>query len=351
MPAAKKAKAISLSLSTAIFVMAGLTGCGDGRDNNNLQTNNAGQEVRGLNRYGVETNGMDGIRAKSYRMHNVTDLKSSDELAKRITEMKEIKSANVLLTDHNAYVAVRLTDGHAGKMDSQANGNGRGSQNSTMNGTMRNRASGTMRSESLNQDMGGMRVHAGDGTRSPYTTSGIAPGLNTGSATDRSHMGNDRSIYGTMGTGTIGMMRGLTNTGRDRTMSDGRYGMQSEGQNAGQRQDNSDDNTSEEIKGKVAAKIKQFAPNVENVYVSANPDFVDHVQTYADDIRNGKPVSGMIDTFQSMVERIFPTNSMNQRRDGILGDGMTNRNRNNNTDGIMNRNNNNDGIMNPNNGR
>ncbi|WP_154896327.1 YhcN/YlaJ family sporulation lipoprotein [Paenibacillus illinoisensis] len=335
MPAAKKAKAISLSLSTAIFVMAGLTGCGDGRDNNNMQTNNAGQEVRGLNRYGVETNGMDGIRAKSYRMHNVTDLKSSDELAKRITEMKEIKSANVLLTDRNAYVAVRLTDGHAGKMDSQANGNGNGGRNSTMNGNLRNRASGTMRSESMNQDLGGMRVHAGDGTMSPYTTSGIAPGLNTGSATDRSHMGNDRSIYGTMGTGTFGMMRGLTNTGRERTMSDGHYGMQSEGQGVGQRQDSSDDNTSEEIKGKVAAKIKQFAPNVENVYVSANPDFVDHVQTYADDIRNGKPVSGMIDTFQSMVERIFPTNAMDQRRDGILGDGMMNRN-NNNNDGIMN---------------
>ena len=190
--------------------MAGLTGCGDGRDNNNLQTNNAGQEVRGLNRYGVETNGMDGIRAKSYRMHNVTDLKSSDELAKRITEMKEIKSANVLLTDRNAYVAVRLTDGHAGKMDSQSNRNG--NHNSTMNGTLRNRASGTMRTESMNQDLGGMRVHAGDGTMSPYTTSGIAPGLNTGSATDRSHMGNDRSIYGTMGTGSFGMMRGLRTT-------------------------------------------------------------------------------------------------------------------------------------------
>ena len=44
----------------------------------------------------------------------------------------------------------------------------------------------------------------------------------------------------------------------------------------------------------------------------------------------------MIDTFQSMVERIFPTNAMNQRRDGILGDG------------VLNRNNNNDGIMHPN---
>ncbi|GAB1159047.1 hypothetical protein YWY31_50720 [Paenibacillus illinoisensis] len=333
MPAVKKATAISLSLSTAIFVMVGLTGCGTSTKDNNLQTNSVRHEVRGINRYGVESNGMDGIRAKSYRMHNVTDLKSSDELAKRITEMKEVKSARVLLTDRNAYVALRLTDGHAGKVESQANHNG---QSSTLNGTTRNHTNGTMRSKSMNQDLGGMRVHAGDGTMSPYTTSGIAPGLNTGSATDRSHMGNDRSIYGTMGTGSFGMMRGLTNTGRERTMSDGHNGMKSEGQGVGQRLDSSDDNTSEEIKGKVAAKIKQFAPNVENVYVSANPEFVDHVESYAKDIRNGKPVSGMIDTFQSMVERIFPTNAMNQRRDGILGDG------------VLNRNNNNDGIMNPN---
>ncbi|QLG36691.1 hypothetical protein HW560_00040 [Paenibacillus sp. E222] len=104
---------------------------------------------------------------------------------------------------------------------------------------MRNRANGTMRTESYNQDMGGLRVHGGNGTMSPYSTSGIAPGLNTNAATDRSHMGNDRSIYGTMGTGSYGMMRGLTNSGNARTMTDGHYGMKSETS----RIDSTDDNT------------------------------------------------------------------------------------------------------------
>ncbi|UPK42954.1 YhcN/YlaJ family sporulation lipoprotein [Paenibacillus pabuli] len=313
MPAAKKATAISLSLSTAIFVMAGLTGCGTSTKDNNLHTQSVRHEVKGINRYGVESNGMDGIRAKSYRTHNVTNLKSSDELAKRIAEMKEVKSAHVMLTDRNAYVAVRLTDGHAGKLESKS---------------LRNRANGTMRTESYNQDMGGLRVHGGNGTMSPYSTSGIAPGLNTNAATDRSHMGNDRSIYGTMGTGSYGMMRGLTNSGNARTKTDGHYGMKSETS----RIDSTDDNTPEEIKSKISAKIKQFAPHVENVYVSANPDFVQHVETYSKDIRNGKPVSGMINTFQSMVERIFPTNALNRNhRDGVLDDGIMNRT---NHDGI-----------------
>ncbi|WP_405153799.1 YhcN/YlaJ family sporulation lipoprotein [Paenibacillus sp. FSL K6-0108] len=316
MPAAKKATAISLSLSTAIFVMAGLTGCGTSTKDNNLHTQNVRHEVKGINRYGVESNGMDGIRAKSYRTHNVTNLKSSDELAKRISEMKEVKSAHVMLTDRNAYVAVRLTDGHAGKLESKS---------------LRNRANGTMRTESMGHDMGGVRVNGGNGTMSPYSTSGIAPGLNTNAATDRSHMGNDRSIYGTMGTGSYGMMRGLTNSGNARTMTDGHYGMKSETS----RIDSTDDNTPEEIKSKISAKIKQFAPHVENVYVSANPDFVQHVEGYATDIRNGKPVSGMLNTFQSMVERIFPTNALNtNHRNGVRNNGIMNPN---NNDGMTNR--------------
>ncbi|QOS80869.1 YhcN/YlaJ family sporulation lipoprotein [Paenibacillus sp. JNUCC31] len=319
MPAAKKATAISLSLSTAIFVMVGLTGCGTNtKDNKNLHTQSVRHEVKGINRYGVESNGMDGIRAKSYRMHNVTNLKESHELAKRITEMKEVKSAKVMLSDRNAYVAVRLADGHTGKLESK------------MNGTHGNRANGTMRTESLNQDMGGMRVNGGNGTMSPYRTSGIAPGLNTNAATDRSHMGNDRSIYGTMGTGSYGMMRGLTNSGNARSMSDGHYGMKSDTA----RVDSTDDNTPEEIKSKISAKIKQYAPHVENVYVSSNPEFVQHVESYSTDIRNGKPVRGMIGSFQSMVERIFPTNAVNpNHRDGVHPDGILHRN----NDGLMNR--------------
>ncbi|GGH61533.1 YhcN/YlaJ family sporulation lipoprotein [Paenibacillus silvae] len=326
MPTVKKATAITLSLSTAIFVMAGLTGCGN-RDNN-LHTQSVREQAHGINRYGVETNGMDGIRAHSYRMHNVTDLRSSDELAKRIAEMKEVESAHVMLTDRNAYVAVRLANGHAGKLGSKSTGH----MGNRLNGTMRNYASDTMRDGNMNRDMGGMRVHGGSGTNSPYSTSGIAPGLNTGTATDRSHMGNDRGIYGTMGTGAVGMMRGLTKSGTARPMNESQYGTRSE---RPRMMDSSDDNTPEEIKGKISAKIKQFAPNVENVYVSANPDFVGQVENYAADLRNGKPVSGMIDTFQSMVERIFPTNAAEtHNRDGVLGDGVMNRNHNG---GMMNR--------------
>lgn len=311
MPAAKKAKAITLSLSTAIFVMAGLTGCGTSRDAGNVQTKSVRHETKGINRYGVETNGLDGIRARNYRAHNVTSLKTSDELAKHIADMKEVKSANVLLTDRNAYVAVRLTDGHAGKLNT----------NSYRARSYSGYADNTMRSRSLSPDMGGLRVNDGAGTRSPYSVDRVTPGLNTGTATDRSHLSNDRGLYGTMGTGTYGMMRGLT--GSDRipiNENTGDYGVKREN-----RVNSSDDNTPAEIKGKIAARVKQFAPNVENVYVSSNPEFVEHAEKYSTDLRSGKPVSGMLDTFSSMVERIFPTNAMNHHRDGVLDRGVTER--------------------------
>lgn len=310
MPAAKKAKAITLSLSTAIFVMAGLTGCGTNRDAGNVQTKSVRHEARGINRYGVETNGLDGIRARNYRAHNVTSLKTSDELAKRIADMKEVESANVLLTDRNAYVAVRLTDGHAGKLNT----------NSYRARSYSGYADDTMRSGTLSPDMGGLRVNDG-AAASPYGVDRVTPGLNTGTATDRTHLNNDRGLYGTMGTGSYGMMRGLTGNDRiPRNENTGDYGVKREN-----RVNSSDDNTPAEIKGKIAARVKQFAPNVENVYVSSNPEFVEHAEKYSTDLRNGKPVSGMLDTFSSMVERIFPTNAMNHHRDGVLDHGVTER--------------------------
>lgn len=309
MPAAKKAKAITLSLSTAIFVMAGLTGCGTNRDAGNVQTKSVRHEARGINRYGVETNGLDGIRARNYRAHNVTSLKTSDELAKRIADMKEVESANVLLTDRNAYVAVRLTDGHAGKLNT----------NSYRARSYSGYADDTMRSGTLSPDMGGLRVNDG-AAASPYGVDRVTPGLNTGTATDRTHLNNDRGLYGTMGTGSYGMMRGLTGNDRiPRNENTGDYGVKREN-----RVNSSDDNTPAEIKGKIAARVKQFAPNVENVYVSANPEFVEHAEKYSTDLRNGKPVSGLLDTFSNMVERIFPTNAMNHR-EGVLDQGVTER--------------------------
>ncbi|MBR8645716.1 YhcN/YlaJ family sporulation lipoprotein [[Brevibacterium] frigoritolerans] len=41
--------------------------------------------------------------------------------------------------------------------------------------------------------------------------------------------------------------------------------------------------------------------------MSANPDFVQRMDRYANDIENGKPVEGFAEEFRELVTRIFPS--------------------------------------------
>lgn len=67
------------------------------------------------------------------------------------------------------------------------------------------------------------------------------------------------------------------------------------------------DTVTKEIKEKIAAEIKKHDATIKDVYVSANPDFVDRVNVYAEEARAGHPIKGFVDEFRTMVERIFPT--------------------------------------------
>lgn len=61
-----------------------------------------------------------------------------------------------------------------------------------------------------------------------------------------------------------------------------------------------------EIEDRIAQRVRSVDPDIENVYVSTNPDFVDRVNTYADDIRQGRPVAGFAEQFNEMIQRLFP---------------------------------------------
>lgn len=57
---------------------------------------------------------------------------------------------------------------------------------------------------------------------------------------------------------------------------------------------------------KISDQVKLADPDIDRVFVSVNPDFYNHMNNYADDIRSGRPVSGFIEEFSKMVQRIFP---------------------------------------------
>ncbi|MBT2699238.1 YhcN/YlaJ family sporulation lipoprotein [Bacillus sp. ISL-40] len=60
------------------------------------------------------------------------------------------------------------------------------------------------------------------------------------------------------------------------------------------------------IKEKIARAVKSVDRNIDNVYISVNPDFYDRMNAYSRDIRNGRPVSGFIDEFSDTIRRVFP---------------------------------------------
>lgn len=68
---------------------------------------------------------------------------------------------------------------------------------------------------------------------------------------------------------------------------------------------------SDQVKGKVADKVKSVNTSVQNVYVSASPDFVERMSAFRQDLQNGKPAAGFIKEFYNVIERVFPTRAGN----------------------------------------
>ncbi|MFJ9386152.1 YhcN/YlaJ family sporulation lipoprotein [Peribacillus sp. NPDC101481] len=71
--------------------------------------------------------------------------------------------------------------------------------------------------------------------------------------------------------------------------------------------DGGDKDISNDLKERVADTVRGADPSVDQVYVSANPDFVQRIEGYANDIENGKPVAGFAEEFRELVTRIFPS--------------------------------------------
>lgn len=64
---------------------------------------------------------------------------------------------------------------------------------------------------------------------------------------------------------------------------------------------------SRDIERKIADQVKAADRDINDVYVSVNPDFYDRMTNYSNDIRSGRPITGFFDEFTETVRRIFPT--------------------------------------------
>ncbi|NRG47949.1 YhcN/YlaJ family sporulation lipoprotein [Bacillus sp. CRN 9] len=61
-----------------------------------------------------------------------------------------------------------------------------------------------------------------------------------------------------------------------------------------------------DIEQKISDQVKAADQDIDQVYVSVNPDFYNRIDTYANDVQAGKPVEGFFEEFNETVRRIFP---------------------------------------------
>src|SRR5690625_1123257 len=69
---------------------------------------------------------------------------------------------------------------------------------------------------------------------------------------------------------------------------------------------NNDNDVTDEIKKQITAVVKSVDNDIDNVYVTSNPDFIDLTNDYANEARNGHPIGGFFDQIGDMIQRVFP---------------------------------------------
>lgn len=259
---------LSTSVTAALLLgMVSITGCGanNSASGTDMHTNN----TRGTN---------DGrIQVNSVRTNSYDKMEMSQDLADRVAAMPEVSSANVMVVGTSAYVAVKLDETN-GKVTTESTQKirsysyGSGVQNNT-SGMLS--GSGRPLGDGMNNGVTGGRGTV-NGTGAAGGTATATPGAYGSNYTDGTRMSRD--IDKGMGTG-IGIRSAAA------------------------------DDVTQEMKDKIAAEVKKYNTNIKNVYVSANPDFVERADYYAEEVRAGHPLKGFAQEFGTMVERIFPANS------------------------------------------
>src|SRR5699024_72043 len=67
-----------------------------------------------------------------------------------------------------------------------------------------------------------------------------------------------------------------------------------------------DSQISKELETKVANKVREAKSDVDQVYVSLDPDFVERMRDYRTRIDEGEPIEGFFDEFGEAIRDMFP---------------------------------------------
>ncbi|WP_053365248.1 YhcN/YlaJ family sporulation lipoprotein [Bacillus sp. FJAT-27245] len=263
----KKSSKVLLSA----LLLLGLAGCGTNNNDN------------GKNR--IQSNG-----ARINTLNDNQQLRVSDRAARAVERLKDVDRAHVIISNNNAYVAVRMNDN-----------NGRNGAGTFNNGNRNDGNDGNM------LDNGRINQHGNDGIINGKGDAGNKNRNGNDGILNNRNDGNRDAGYGPGGTVGFGNGDGM----------DGRFGDNNgfgnnRGTVTGYGNDNRDiisdpnyTSVNTKFEQKIADQVRKADRDIHKVYISFNPDFYDTMNGYANDINDGRNRGGLFNDFTGTMRGVF----------------------------------------------
>nr|WP_251009514.1 YhcN/YlaJ family sporulation lipoprotein [Bacillus sp. ISL-39] len=223
-------------------------------------------------------NGQQRVQINQVRRGPATEnnrLQLADRAERQVEQMPEVDDARVIISENNAYVAVRLADnGNNTGAGNNTDGNGNGNMNNALDGNGQTFAENGR----VNQDQG----QAGN--------DGIIDGKGDAGNGDRQNAGTGDGGYSNniFGTGNGNGTDAGTGNGNG---TDAGAGRNTAGGNGLERE--------------IEQKVRQAHRGIDNVYVTVDNNAFDRMGTFADDIRNDRNRDGIFEDFRNTMGNFF----------------------------------------------
>lgn len=312
-------KFLRLSLSAALLTsVVGMTGCGMNAKSN-IRTQNVRNDQNHMRPYSTNEAGR-----YNAGYHHIGSMRFSSALSTQVAKLPGVRAAHVVLTDRDAYVAVRLMENNN---TSRTNSYNRSNTNSYgLNGTTdMNNMYGNRGGNSIAGDIGraGRDVGRGVVDTGRDIVGGVA---NTG-----------RNVVNDIGNTGRNMMNDVTGRGNSGNSRMNSYNGTGTGMGMNQ------DQVPQNVRDEITRLIKRSNKVVQNVYISSDESFMNEVEGYSTNSRGGGVIQDTMTGFERLVNRIFPFGNgdndmgMNNYRNNRMNNRMNNNMNMNNMD-MMDRN-------------
>lgn len=300
-------KFLRLSLSAALLTgVVGMTGCGM-NTKGDVRTQSAhNQNRRQITPY--SNNNQNGPYSYNNQngqysqkgvngMHKINSMRFSSALSNKVAKLPGVSTAHVVLTDNDAYVAVRLMNNHTSynnRNNMSTNMNRNNAYRYGVNGTSgTNNAYGT-RGNTIAGDLGNAGRDIGRGV------------ANTGRDIVSDVAGAGRNVVNNVGNMGHNMANDLTG---NRGMNRGHNydtGMNNYNTNNMNNMNNTTDQVPQHLREQITRTIKQANKVVKKVYISNDESFFNEVGGYVTNSSHGGVVGDTMTGFERLVNRIFP---------------------------------------------